>query len=291
MVTPITVLGIGELARRTGVPVRTVRFYCDEGILEPVRSAGGHRRFDVTAVEQLTLIRRLRGLGLGLPSIRQVLAGQRSVAEAVTAERAALDAELAALAWRRASLRAVETGARLDLLAAVGDGHAAREVLSGFWRNDFLGPAPADTVEMFLASSVPTPPEDPTPAQVVAYAEMVALVDDTKLRTGLRRRPRIADQAALHDGIGVACDLARPLVLAGQRPEPGAALDRFVDAYAVLGRTGDTPEFRRSLHTNLAVERNPRLRRYWELVGEVTGEAVTVGQAHAWLLDALGVQR
>lgn len=95
-------LGIGDLARLTGVPVRTIRFYCDTGILEPRRSAGGHRRFGPSAVDRLGLVRRLRRLGLGLPAIADVLTGERSVAEAVAAERAALDVELAALAWRRA---------------------------------------------------------------------------------------------------------------------------------------------------------------------------------------------
>ncbi len=75
-------LGIGELARRTGVPVRTIRFYCDEGVLEPVRTAGGHRRFDGAAIDRLTLVRRLRGLGLGLRPITDVLAGRCSLDEA-----------------------------------------------------------------------------------------------------------------------------------------------------------------------------------------------------------------
>ncbi|MEU6019483.1 MerR family transcriptional regulator [Streptomyces sp. NPDC047515] len=83
--------GIGDLARLTGVPVRTIRCYCDEGIVDSVRSTGGHRRFDQAAVERLSLVGRLRGLGLGLPSIRHVLVGERSVAEVVAAARAAMD--------------------------------------------------------------------------------------------------------------------------------------------------------------------------------------------------------
>ncbi|WP_217919824.1 MerR family transcriptional regulator [Actinomadura sp. BRA 177] len=106
--TEDTSLGIGDLAALTGVSVRTIRFYCDEGVLEPGRSAGGHRRFDRSAVDRLRLVRRLRTLGLGLPAIVAVLTGDRSLAEAVAAERRAADAELAALAWRRASLRAIE---------------------------------------------------------------------------------------------------------------------------------------------------------------------------------------
>jgi hypothetical protein len=64
-------------------------------------------------------------------------------------------------------------------------------------------------------------------------------------------------------------------------------LDRFVDAYATVLGGRDTPRFRRELLTTAAADRDPRLRRYWGLVGEVTGEPVPVGTAQAWLLDAL----
>lgn len=75
-------VSIGELSRRTGVPVRTVRFYCDEGILESHRSTGGHRLFDpATTVDQLNLVRRLRTLGLGLHAIIAVLTDTMSIAD------------------------------------------------------------------------------------------------------------------------------------------------------------------------------------------------------------------
>jgi DNA-binding transcriptional MerR regulator len=291
-------LGIGDLAALTGVPVRTIRFYCDEGILRARRSAGGHRRFDRSSVEQLDLVRRLRGLGLGLPAIAAVLAGERSIAEAVAAERAALDVELAALAWRRASLAAVETAtpadraARLALLAAVTDQHAARGALVAFWRSLYIAQLPPEMIEMFLEVSVPTPPADPTPRQVVAYAELVAVTGDrTLLRRMLERGrytiERIDDEAELLTGIAAACELARPLVRAGRAPAPGPALDQFVAAHATGQRSRDTHAFRQELLVTASVDRDPRLRRYWRLVGEVTGEPVTVGVAQAWLVDAL----
>lgn len=291
-------LPIGDLAALTGVPVRTIRFYCDEGLLESRRSAGGHRRFAPSAVERLDLVRRLRGLGLGLPAIARVLSGERSIAEVVAAERAALDVELGALAWRRASLRAVEEAApaeraaRLELLAAAHDRVAAHDALVGFWRRIVASPLPADLVSMFLEASAPLPPVDPGPAQVVAYAELVALVADPALarRLGERswaNRHRIADETTLLVGIGEACELARPSLLAGSAPEPGDALDRFVAAYATVLGGADTPRFRRELLTTAGADRDPRLRRYWALIGQVTGEPVPVGTAQAWLLDAL----
>ncbi|HVX44090.1 MAG TPA: MerR family transcriptional regulator [Mycobacteriales bacterium] len=291
-------LGIGDLARRTGLPVRTVRYYCDEGLLEATRSTGGHRRFEPAAVERLSLVRRLRGLGLGLRSITSVLADERSLADAVAAERAALDAEVATLAWRRSALRAVEDAApadraaRLELLSAVQDGRSARAALVRLWEPMTTGPIPPHTAEMFLEISAPRPPELPTPAQVVAYAELVLLAADRDLTTQLRastlvNHDRIGDLAGLHADVAAACEMAFPQVKAGLRPGPGPALDRFVAAHADSLKTSDTPEFRRALNCRTAADRNPGLRRYWRLAGEITGEAVPMGVAHTWLLDAL----
>ncbi|MGW5745667.1 MerR family transcriptional regulator [Amycolatopsis sp. NPDC003861] len=290
-------LGIGELAHRTGVPVRTIRFYCDEGVLEPVRSAGGHRRFDSAAIDRLTLVRRLRGLGLGLRPITDVLAGRRSLDEAVAAERTALDRELATLSWRRSVLRAVaeappaDRTARLELLSAVQDGYAARETLIRLWRPMTTGPIPPDTARMFLEMSAPEPPSEPSTAQVVAYASLVVLAADVRLASSLAEstlagHDRIADLEALHAEVGEACVAAGALVAAGARPAPGPELDRFVAAHAAAVGKADSPAFRRSLNHRTAPDRNPRLRRYWHLAGEVTGE-VSMGLAHTWLLDAL----
>lgn len=290
--------GIGELAELTGVPVRTIRFYCDEGILPARRSGGGHRRFDRDAVERLRLVRRLRVLGLGLPAIAGVLTGERSMAEAVAIERAGLDARMAALAWRRASLRAVELAdpaeraARLDLLAAVEDGRAARDALAAFWRGLILAPLPPWLAEGFVEMSVPEPPADPTPEQVVAYAGMVALTADGALRRRLHARGRInmraiADEETLMVGVGSACELAAPEVLAGAPPRPGPALDRFVETHALVRGGADTLEFRRRLLGDLAEDQDPRIVRYWDLSREVTGKPASLGTLHIWLVRAL----
>ncbi|MFJ9948464.1 MerR family transcriptional regulator [Kitasatospora sp. NPDC091207] len=291
-------LGIGELARLTGLPVRTVRFYCDEGIVDAVRSTGGHRRFHPSAVERLVLVRRLRGLGLGLTAVRQVLAGERSVAEVVAAERAALDARLADLSWRRASLRAVEEAgpadraARLALLAAVQDGSAARDALVGFWRRTMVAPVSEAMLAAFVTTAVPEPPTDPTPSQVVAFAELFALAGDRELTRGLLAMARanaelVSDETELLNGIGEACGLVQPALRAGEPPRAGPELDRFVAVHASVRGGGDTPGFRRRLLARVAADREPRMRRYWRLVAEAGGDPATIGAAHLWLTDAL----
>ncbi|MGP4110029.1 MerR family transcriptional regulator [Streptomyces sp. 4N509B] len=299
-------LGIGELARLSGVSVRTIRFYCDEGIVTAGRSGGGHRRFDEGAVERLRLVRRLRALGMGLPAIRDVLDGRLSLTGAVAAERAALDAEWEALAWRRAALRAVEDAdgpasraARLDLLAAAPSGRAAHDALVAFWRRLAVPEVPEDMVEMFLVVGAPPPPRDPSPGQAVAYAELFTLVTDRSLERelpALDRSGRVrAREIALLEDVGEAWGMVLPLLPARQPAGPGPALDRFVRAHTTAWGRRDTAAFRRELlaaaHGGAVpyavVGPAPRLRRYWTLVAEATGDTATLGAAHDWLLASL----
>lgn len=86
---------IGELARATGLTVRTIRYWSDEGALPPVtRSTGGYRLYDAASVARLEPIRTLRELGLGLDDVRKVPAGETTVAQVAAAHVAALDAQI-----------------------------------------------------------------------------------------------------------------------------------------------------------------------------------------------------
>jgi len=68
-------LSTGDLARKTGTTLRTVRFYEEAGLLEPSVIGKGGRRFYTDAdLEKLGLIADLRELDLSLEEIRQLLA-------------------------------------------------------------------------------------------------------------------------------------------------------------------------------------------------------------------------
>lgn len=65
---------IGDLARRTGVKVPTIRYYEQVGLLAaPLRTEGRQRRYDDDAVARLRFIRRARELGFDLPAVRELL--------------------------------------------------------------------------------------------------------------------------------------------------------------------------------------------------------------------------
>jgi len=65
---------ISELAHRSGVPARTVRFYADQRLIVPAaRSDGGYRVFDERALRELRFVRRGQRLGLSLAEIKPLL--------------------------------------------------------------------------------------------------------------------------------------------------------------------------------------------------------------------------
>jgi len=67
---------VGELARATGLTVRTLHHYDRIGLLVPsARNHAGHRRYADADVRRLHQILALRGFGLGLAEIREVLDG------------------------------------------------------------------------------------------------------------------------------------------------------------------------------------------------------------------------
>ena len=65
---------IGDIAKRTGLKVETVRFYEGEGLIAaPRRSGGNYRLYDESHLDRLTFIKRSRDLGFTLDQVRDLL--------------------------------------------------------------------------------------------------------------------------------------------------------------------------------------------------------------------------
>jgi Hg(II)-responsive transcriptional regulator len=68
------ILSIGQVARRAGVGVETVRFYEREGLVEePPRRASGYRQYSEQVVTRLHFIKRAKQLGFSLKEISELL--------------------------------------------------------------------------------------------------------------------------------------------------------------------------------------------------------------------------
>jgi DNA-binding transcriptional MerR regulator len=67
------VVRIGELAARTGVPTRLLRYYEEQGLLSPERAANGYRSYEEHLVGRVTQIRGLLDAGVPTRIIRAIL--------------------------------------------------------------------------------------------------------------------------------------------------------------------------------------------------------------------------
>ena len=66
-------IGIGQVARRTGMSVSAIRFYEAKGLVSPVRNAGGQRRYLASDIRRLSFVLIAQQLGFALEDIRRRL--------------------------------------------------------------------------------------------------------------------------------------------------------------------------------------------------------------------------
>jgi len=97
---------IGQLAMRTGVPARTIRFWSDAGLVPPAgRSASGYRLYDADAAARLELVMTLRETrGSAWTWCGRSCPGPAPWPRVAAAHVAVLDVQIRALRLRRAVL-------------------------------------------------------------------------------------------------------------------------------------------------------------------------------------------
>ncbi|MBF0109122.1 MAG: Cd(II)/Pb(II)-responsive transcriptional regulator [Magnetococcales bacterium] len=86
---------IGELAKRVGCDVETVRYYEREGLLaKPERESSGYRCYGAVHLENLQFLRHCRSLGMKLAEIRQLLDFRRHPEGDCTGVNSLLDLQI-----------------------------------------------------------------------------------------------------------------------------------------------------------------------------------------------------
>jgi MerR family copper efflux transcriptional regulator len=111
---------IGELARRTGVPTKTIRYYEEIGVLpEPERDHNDYRNYPEDAVNRLEFIREAQATGLTLTEIGSILdlrsqgeATCRHVVDLLERHLDALDRHITTLRRTRRKLASLTERAR-----------------------------------------------------------------------------------------------------------------------------------------------------------------------------------
>ena len=66
-------MNIGDVASFSGLPAKTIRYYEDIGLVQPLRSANGYRSFRQSDVHKLAFLSRARALGFTIEDCRSLL--------------------------------------------------------------------------------------------------------------------------------------------------------------------------------------------------------------------------
>jgi DNA-binding transcriptional MerR regulator len=278
---------IGELARRTGLSVKTIRYYADRGIVPPTdRSPAGYRRYGPAAVARLELVRTLRDLGVDLAAIRRVVDGETPLHEVTAAHAEALAVQVRVLRMRQAVLATVarrgagpEEVERLHWLARLSAKERDR-LVADFLDAVFDGVASGPAYPGIMRSLTPELPEEPSGEQVQAWVELAELAQDPGFRASLRQLVRQYgddhDVPALPrpDAVAVVRDAVAPALAAGHDPTSPAAdavVATVTGRYAGLTGQPDGIDLRRRLLTRLETANDPRRDRYLDLLSVVNG--------------------
>ncbi|MEU8130787.1 MerR family transcriptional regulator [Micromonospora sp. NPDC049049] len=296
---------IGELARRTGLSVKTIRYYADSGIVPPTdRSPAGYRRYGPAAVARLELVRTLRDLGLDLATIRRVVNDEVPLHEVAAAHAEALAVQIRVLRLRQAVLTvAAKRGSsptevdelhRLAQLSTRERGQLVAEFLDGV----FAGLGDQTAYQGVIVSMTPELPDDPSTEQVEAWLELAELCRDREFRARMRRLAR--QHAADHDipglprpdAVALVRDAVAPALAAGldpTSPDAGPVVAAVTNRYANLHGHSDEADLRQRLLDRLVPANDPRRDRYLDLLavlnGWSTGDATT--PAVDWFIRAL----
>jgi DNA-binding transcriptional MerR regulator len=293
---------IGELARRTGLTVRTLRFYADNGLVAPAaRSDAGYRLYDAAAVARAELVRTLRELGIDLPTIRRLLARDLEVADVAAAHAAALETQIRVLRARRAVLQAAaRRGSEpqemklMHRLAQLSDDER-RRLVAEFVDHVFDGLDADSGVAARMRGAMPELPDDPTDEQLEAWIELAELVADDDFRAVIRtmaeraaaERPAagVPDPAVAQRVAQLVAERGGAALAAGIEPAQAAAApvaDELAAAFADLHGRPDDPTFRAWLAEMVDTFADRRAERYWQLLAVMNGWPPQPSSAAAW---------
>lgn len=305
---------IGEVSRLSGVSVKTIRHYSDEGIVPPSGyTETGYRLYSALDLSRLDTARTLRAAGFGLPTIRRLIADELGPREAARLQLDALNLQIKALSRRRSllesSLGAGDEGGE-EATRAYPSRARALALLTAHEREAFVGMHLERTVEnvpldpawkeWFWKGAVLDLPEELTDEQLDAWVELAELVSSEGFAEAVEKQARpfwesvdgSFDLAAWNEAGGAAVQEAITAVQDGRSPlgerEQGI-VERYLEACARAMNRAENEELAAWLVSHYEATVDPGPERYWQLIGVLKDwpEKPPHGEAYRWLMEGL----
>lgn len=307
---------IGEVARISGVPVKTIRYYADIELLLPAEvSESRYRLYTAEEIWRLGLIRTLRHLDFSIEETRKIISGNLSVSGAIALQLEALDTQVRHLERVQAILRQAKKNAddperSLEHLHGIGDALS----MEAEDRSRFLAerlraaivteaaPESWRTRDQYLRGISLQLPEELSPDQAVAWIELVELVNDPSFVTGMQGqvapfwetvRERDVDADRWHERMESISDRALAAIERGEGPDSPAVqeiVEDWIELFAGLSGEKPTPEFVRGFAGEVpAWLENDRNRKLQELLARLNpdGEVPPYEKVNRLMLKGL----
>jgi DNA-binding transcriptional MerR regulator len=294
MARMVPTLTIGELARRTGLSVKRLRFYSNKGLLPPAgRSPSGYRLYSEAHVLRIDLIRTLREAGVGLTDIGKVLRHDLALEAVLALRLEEVETHILGLERVASALRlAIRSGAperhlrRISMIVRASN-EERRAVIAAFYEKVVEGlPAPRQWTEGMIEASSPRFSDPPAPEQIAAWIELESFLDDPTFVACKR--------ASASDFFGAKLDFdtfldaqhiammavsdARARGVSPSSSEAHAIAQRFIVAMTANTAAKDTA----AMLAHMRTKYDPRGARYWELVAVLRNDPSPVVQFDDW---------
>lgn len=132
-------MNIGEAARASGLPAKTIRFYEEIGLVAAERQANGYRRYGPGQVRKLRFVQKARGLGFSVEDCRSLLSLYEDRNRASADVRALASERLLQIEAKLAELRSLHAELTHLVTACQGDARPDCPIL-----DELAGPDGAD---------------------------------------------------------------------------------------------------------------------------------------------------
>jgi MerR family transcriptional regulator, copper efflux regulator len=116
-------MNIGEVAAAVDLPVKTVRYYEEIGLVVPQRQPNGYRRYRDQDVHVLRFLRRARGLGFSISDCRALLSLYGDQGRASADVKRLAEARIAEIDQKMGELRSLRATLSSLVKACHGDQH------------------------------------------------------------------------------------------------------------------------------------------------------------------------
>lgn len=301
---PERVFSIGEVARRAGLSVQSLRHYHKLGLLFPSHvSEAGYRFYSELDCLRLELIRTLRDVGFDLEVIGQLLEDKKDAQTAVMMQLETLELQLHTLKRQQVLLKTVLSG-------------EVAAILPRLQRLNVLARLNKLEREAFLAEQLDWKPEDAThsqsravweaavlnlptimtEAQLEDWLELAEIAASERLQLSLQRQKQLFVGLTETQRLEWTKHLGRMMKKAMRavsdkqdikHRKSQKLVNEWIEGLAgIWGKKADAT-FLPWLYQQLSETHDPCIARYWELIARLkgTGYSPLYGQAYTWLLE------